>query len=460
MFDLELWSSDVLRKDQVILNTPEEAFYILEQMQEWPTTIRGEMMKYWGKLLTKNAYFIPLWVFFFSNAASTVRNRWSSIAKVRRIWNKQRNGQMKFKSIAEMLGACLFDPTLEQPMQELISEHLTETILTGKSATQVTSMKNAAVALFKCLNWTPSTKWSMISKSAIKFTQAKPNPASGLEIHQWCALMDLIPHTKFSFEAGNTVEDKLCKQVIYHTFWLMCLIALRPSEGIQLLDGVDVKLFKDDEGEGAYICILEAKNNKLESWKPQIVKLGRTEWRDFDAIYHIEELRKLRTQLCDYGIPLQHLFFNPWKYTPWETKDLSKVFRQLISEAKREIKNFPKERRFTLYTPRRTFVEISIALKIPREIVQSITRHKCSETLVNWYERMALHKRGRQWAEYNDKVTLGSKRDADGLGARTSDGRAGAGVVVNTTPVELMSDAGAFPVELTEATQVSGGARI
>ena len=47
-----------------------------------------------------------------------------------------------------------------------------------------------------------------------------------------------------------------------------------------------------------------------------------------------------------------------------------------------------------------------------------------------------------------------------GLGARTSDGRAGAGVVGKTTPVELMSDAGAFPMELTEVTQVSGGARI
>ena len=403
-FRIEIYAMKTIRYPQIILGTPEEALYYHELIDKMPDHLRAIIVQTWEPILQ----WVPLYKLFFTFAhrvqLNTLSGYFGKLDEARKFWNDT-YPQIQFRSIAHMMNQNFTNPQYETEWVKVGKAMIEQHMIYGQTShTVVGNIQKALAHMFRALDWIAPNEWKDLKSAAQRLFPQIENPCSPLPLNLWNELMSFS--RQYWFQAWGATKKSL-EMATCLSLQLNCLflVAFRPQEFINLQDYTEVKLFLEKRTnffthnkpkKGAYIFLTRAKNRSYNA-PPQLVCLHETNQKKFSIVYHVEELRKYKIK---FNIDCKELFFNPKTRKAWTYTNLNSIWEITINQARKRIENFPKSTKHTLYTGRKTFIASGIELKIPRHVVQAVTRHCSIATIEKWYERLYRHQRGTHWSEF------------------------------------------------------------
>ena len=400
LYELELCAADKLRHPQVVLGSPEEAAFILQMVMTWHPKVIDRLSPLLQRAWKANENIAKLYWHFTQSAPSTTRARFGRFNRLLNFWNEKHGKTMTFNSIADMICSFTDYPELEQTVDKTATRLLMTMHFQREPPSTLKTTKAALNNLFSLLQWKPNAKWEIISKATRQTTLQNYQPRGGLNLTEWQQLTKASFYVKWEYhgmwpQPRNTLL--IWNLTMYSTIWLWMLAGLRPGEALNLMENIHAHKISD----GVLIGLVETKTLRMTAQKAQIITLGTSEAHQWNASFHLDNLKRCKDVLTR-NHPTKRpktLFFNPVTLQPWTKRTFSMYWEALKTTCTNKNRSWENTPELTLYTFRKTLINISVELGIPQDKVMAITRHKSAKTLNQYYEKQVQHLRGKAWAQ-------------------------------------------------------------
>ena len=398
----------VSQSPQIVLNTPEEAFFIFECLQAYPSTIRQFVTECISAYLKHNSYFTKMFMHFGPVMESTRKGYDGAINKLRHKWNSEFSREMQFRNVAHMLATLTEDRSLAPLIENLIELIFHDILVCGGTNHQVDNLSNAFKHLFRSLRWSYPHELHLYTKALAKFYAKAPNPCLAMSCAQWKQYWIDTP-SFFLEDYGELVGETL-----KYTYNFQRIIALRSQEGFYLVDDFHVRIYcvvlqlahaLQKRIRGAHIWLTDAKNIDPTDFVPQFVHLRETREPLHNIVEHILKLRELKKKCAKkfkWKKITDKLLFHPITGEAWTYSSFQKFWTIAITRAK-ERNIIPRTGKYTQYTPRKTFSAICCEYNINIESISAVQRNSTTSTVAAYYTKQYRYKSGVWFCEQLDQ---------------------------------------------------------